>query len=222
MRIGRLTGRGRACPIRCGGAKLLAAVCGLPLAVVSSGCVGTPWGEKLSGSFPPPQEALPGSETPVLQPPRSQLASQPPSGQPPSPSSVSSRPEGGPAPQGLNAPASPPPSAPGASSPRPVVSGPTAGPVATPSPKGASSPQPPASQASPSPSSSSPFPYRVTLRLPQADPSAPAEAVTRALRAAGIPFEVETIERVKGGAAVPQGLESSAGVPSVRPAPPPR
>ncbi|MEB3318255.1 MAG: hypothetical protein VKO39_08985 [Cyanobacteriota bacterium] len=55
-------------------------------------------------------------------------------------------------------------------------------------------------------------PYRVTLRLPRADPSAPAEAVTQALRAAGIPFEVETIERVQGGA-------SAA---SVRPAPPPR
>jgi hypothetical protein len=39
-------------------------------------------------------------------------------------------------------------------------------------------------------------PYRVTLRLPRADPAAPAEGLTRALRAAGVPFEVETIERM--------------------------
>ena len=42
-----------------------------------------------------------------------------------------------------------------------------------------------------------PQPYRVILRLPAADPSAPAEAVTKALRAAGLPFEVETIERLQ-------------------------
>ena len=42
-----------------------------------------------------------------------------------------------------------------------------------------------------------PLPYRVVLKLPAADPSAPAEAVTKALRAAGLPFEVETIERVQ-------------------------
>ncbi len=39
-------------------------------------------------------------------------------------------------------------------------------------------------------------PYRVTIKLPGADPSAPAEVVTRALRAAGVSFEVETIERI--------------------------
>ena len=42
-------------------------------------------------------------------------------------------------------------------------------------------------------------PYRVTLKLPGADPSAPAEVVTRALRAAGVSFEVETIERIGSG-----------------------
>jgi len=52
-------------------------------------------------------------------------------------------------------------------------------------------------------------PYRVTLKLPGADPSAPAEVVTRALRAAGVSFEVETIERI--GA-------SSDGANSSRPA----
>ena len=42
-----------------------------------------------------------------------------------------------------------------------------------------------------------PVPYRVLLRLPATDPAAPAEALTRALRAANLPFEVETIERVR-------------------------
>ena len=42
-----------------------------------------------------------------------------------------------------------------------------------------------------------PLPYRLVLKLPAVDPSAPAEAVTQALRAAGLPFEVETIERIK-------------------------
>ena len=44
-----------------------------------------------------------------------------------------------------------------------------------------------------------PVPYRVVLRLPATDPAAPAEALTRALRAANLPFEVETIERVRQG-----------------------
>ena len=46
-------------------------------------------------------------------------------------------------------------------------------------------------------------PYRVTLRLPRADPAAPAELVTRALRSAGVPFEVETIERMPAPAMAP-------------------
>ena len=40
-------------------------------------------------------------------------------------------------------------------------------------------------------------PYRITIRLSAADPSAPAEIVTRSLREAGIGFEVETIERIQ-------------------------
>ena len=56
-----------------------------------------------------------------------------------------------------------------------------------------------------------PQPYRITLRLSAADPSAPAEAVTRSLRDAGIDFEVETIERVPPAATLrvtpePQGV----------------
>jgi len=62
---------------------------------------------------------------------------------------------------------------------------------------------------------SKPAPYRITIQLPSADPSAPAEAVTEALRAAGVSFEVEMIERV-GAAATP------AAAPTVTPAPAPR
>ena len=40
------------------------------------------------------------------------------------------------------------------------------------------------------------LPYRILIRLSAADPAAPAEAVTEALRRAGIGFEVETIEKV--------------------------
>jgi hypothetical protein len=63
---------------------------------------------------------------------------------------------------------------------------------------GSASPQAPAKPraATPTPAAA---PYRVTLKLPGADPSAPAEVVTRALRAAGVPFEVETIERIGTG-----------------------
>ena len=39
-------------------------------------------------------------------------------------------------------------------------------------------------------------PYRITIRLSAADPASPAEAVTRVLRQAGVPFAVERIERV--------------------------
>lgn len=93
-----------------------------------------------------------------------------------------------------------------------------ASPAPRPTPNPSRPPAQPTKPASPPAASSapttapSPVPYRVTLRLPRADPSAPAEAVTRALRAAGIAFEVETIERVPAGAAAP----------AVRPAPPPR
>jgi len=68
-----------------------------------------------------------------------------------------------------------------------------------------------------------PAPYRVTIRLPQADPSAPAEVVTEALRAAGVPFEVETIERMGAGTtAAPAVAPVVPAVPQVRPAPSPR
>ena len=51
-------------------------------------------------------------------------------------------------------------------------------------------------EATPQPSTSARrLPYRITLRLFSADPAAPAEGVTKALRKAGIGFEVETIEK---------------------------
>ncbi len=40
-----------------------------------------------------------------------------------------------------------------------------------------------------------PQPYRIILKLSGANPAAPAETVTKALRKAGIQFEVEKIER---------------------------
>ena len=39
-------------------------------------------------------------------------------------------------------------------------------------------------------------PYRITIRLAGADPAAPAEAVTQALRSSAVDFMVERIERV--------------------------
>ena len=44
-----------------------------------------------------------------------------------------------------------------------------------------------------------PQPYRIILRLSGANPSAPAESVTKALRKAGVQFEVEKIERFEEG-----------------------
>jgi len=41
-----------------------------------------------------------------------------------------------------------------------------------------------------------PQPYRITIKLSASNPSAPAETVTKALRNAGVSFEVEMIERI--------------------------
>jgi hypothetical protein len=67
------------------------------------------------------------------------------------------------------------------------------------------------------PTTLQPAPYRVTIKLPAADPSAPAEVVTQALRAAGVSFEVEMIERVRGS-----GGTGTPAAPTVTPAPAPR
>ncbi len=47
------------------------------------------------------------------------------------------------------------------------------------------------------PDSFDPLPYRVTIKLSGTNPSAPAESVTKALRRAGVKFEVEMIERIE-------------------------
>ena len=44
-------------------------------------------------------------------------------------------------------------------------------------------------------SSFKPQPYRIIIKLSEANPSAPAETVTNALRDAGVKFEIEKIER---------------------------
>jgi len=72
----------------------------------------------------------------------------------------------------------------------------------------------PAPKPLPLPRPPAPADYRVTIKLPSVDPSAPAEALTKALRSAGLSFEVETIERVRPGSGT-QGA-------TVTPAPQPR
>jgi hypothetical protein len=68
-----------------------------------------------------------------------------------------------------------------------------------------------------------PAPYRITIQLPSADPSAPAEAVTEALRKAGVAFEVDRIERVNADAqATPTPAPAPASTPKPAPAPKPR
>ena len=77
-------------------------------------------------------------------------------------------------------------------------------------------PTKPAAKPAPVAPPLTPAPYRVTIKLPAADPSSPAEAVTDALRQAGVAFEVETIERVPAA-----GAETAAPLRTT-PAPPAR
>ena len=87
----------------------------------------------------------------------------------------------------------------------PTVVSPTAERPAEPEPKAAPLPEatdPPESVPQPKPRTVSSQrqpqePYRITIRLAGADPAAPAEAVTRALREADVGFAVERIERVE-------------------------
>jgi len=79
-----------------------------------------------------------------------------------------------------------------------------------------SEPTKPEAKPAPVAPSLTPAPYRVTIKLPAADPSSPAEAVTDALRQAGVAFEVETIERVPAA-----GAETAAPLRTT-PAPPAR
>lgn len=207
---------------------LIGALTLLPLLL--AGCSGTRFGEALSRSFPAPSGTVAGSAAPSP-PPASGI---PGEGQVPgnsaSPAGGSSETRG--APPGSAAPAAAGPVAAagaGAASVRadgtkPGVVGVAGIPPATgrAGKAGATAPAAPQRPAVPPPAN--PAPYRVTIRLPQADPSAPAEVVTEALRAAGVPFEVETIERMGGAATTaPAAAPASAAAPVVvRPAPPPR
>jgi hypothetical protein len=88
---------------------------------------------------------------------------------------------------------------------------PTAKPGGTSKPGGTAKPANTAKTQAPAQPSTvvKPQPYRITIRLSGADPAAPAELVTRSLRDAGIPFEVETIERIN-----PAGGTASGATPS--------
>jgi hypothetical protein len=65
----------------------------------------------------------------------------------------------------------------------------------------------------PNPTPAEPRPYRITIRLAAADPAAPAESVTDALRRAGIGFEVETIEKIPSLQSSKKAASDSPGQP---------
>jgi hypothetical protein len=153
-----------------------------------AGCSDTPLGERLAGSFGAPATPAAGAgATPGAAAP-------------------------GPAPAPSKAPASPaspaPPNADAAVKPAEAAAtkSPEAG-AAKPAGKTASKPAKPVAASAA---------YRITIKLPGADPSAPAEVVTEALRAAGVSFEVETIERM------PSAGGAGTSTPTSSPAPAPR
>lgn len=184
----------------------------LLLALLVGGCSGTPFGETLSRSFSGGAPSTVG--VPSAAPPLS----------PTTPAAQGPEALRG----GTQGPAAP---APARTAGTPTASG------GAPAPARASG-TPTASGGAPAPAPrppANPAPYRVTILLPQADPAAPAEVVTRALRSAGVPFEVETIQRTAPGEAPraasptpsPAAAAGSAApvapaAPSVRPAPSPR
>jgi hypothetical protein len=191
------------------------------LVLLQTGCTGTPFGDGLSRSFPSPGSP----DQPLPQQGAAGTASQAnpaPTMTSPLPTPVGLTPPGGQPPsRGPAAPVQQPSPASGAA--KTAAAAPTA--AGTP----AMAPGP--SQVRKSAPAANPLPYRVTIRLPEADPSAPAEAVTKALRATGVSFEVETIERIiTPGSATPAtpapspapAAESAAPAPTTRPAPPPR
>jgi len=175
--------------------------------LLQTGCTGTPFGDNLSRSFP----AAGSPDQPA-----SQLGAAVPAPQ------VNAAPTGnGSQPLGEQPPVS---AAATKAQKSPLTPGAPKTAGGTPAPDG--------SQVRKSAPAAHPLPYRVTIRLPEADPSAPAEAVTKALRATGVAFEVETIERIASPGLAPLAVpaptpgplpESSAPAPTTtRPAPPPR
>ena len=170
------------------------------LLLALAGCAGTPFGQQLAAGFDSP--APPAAATP--------------------PASGANRPVAvtgnAVSPAGSN-PAAP---AAGATATIPATAAPATAPgTQAPSPPTPAAPARPTSGSSAvnrpawSQAPAAAVPYRITLKLPGADPSAPAEAVTKVLRAAGLRFEVETIERIPTP-------EAAVAAPKSTPAPPPR
>ncbi len=192
-----------------------------PLLLTLAGCAGTPFGQQLAAGFdaPAPSAATPpasGTARPGAAP---GTAISPTGSNPATPATGANATTAATASPGTATPAT---TAPGASpgtqtpSPTPAVPGRPAGQAgdAARSPSGS----PSAGNRATGRQAQAPavaVPYRITLKLPGADPSAPAEAVTEALRAAGLRFEVETIERIPTP-------EASAAAPKATPAPAPR
>ena len=149
----------------------------LLLAGLLQACAGTPVAEQLERSFAVPEET-PNKVSPVEASEISPTLDRP----------AASEPEAGSTPdQPSTSPAAAAPVADSQNSQQPSAQQPS--PPTSPS-------QPPQSQPAPSQSQSQ-EPYRITIRLAGADPAAPAEAVTRALREADVGFAVERIERVE-------------------------
>ncbi|NQV10909.1 MAG: hypothetical protein HQ527_07080 [Cyanobacteria bacterium] len=121
---------------------------------------------------------------------------------------------------GFESPASPAPTPP-----PPAAAEPPASPATPGQPD--EQPVPSAPQATPTPAPATPakpmagaMPYRITIQLSGVDPAAPAEAVTAALRKAGVRFEVETIERIpQAGAEAKTSGTGQATTSSAAPAP---
>lgn len=163
----------------------------LSLPILLAGCSGTRFGDALSRSFSAPPTTPPA-----------------PAGRPAA-TAVSAGSSGAASP-------SKPPAADSMAKPATAAAAPAAAPG---TPEGAR-PATTVDQSAPARSQPSrSAPYRVTILLPQADAAAPAEVVTQALRAAGVPFEVETIERIAGGRGASPATPAA---PTVRPAPEPR
>ena len=171
-----------------------------------AGCSGTPFGDRLAGSFSsPPPTAPPGAANGVSNGAATGAATGDPTNGAPT--------NGAPTKAQKLAP-----TAPGAAPAPPLgQSGASQGAdgAAKPASKtaGVSPPQAPGTKQPPAANTNlQPVPYRITLKLPLADPAAPAESVTQALRAAGLRFEVEMIERVQ-----PASSSPSVASPSVAP-----
>ncbi|MEA5422228.1 MULTISPECIES: hypothetical protein [unclassified Synechococcus] len=177
------------------------------LALLAGGCSGSPLGARLAGSFPGVGNTDPaGTGTPAAASSTAGTTPETPVLTTPVPADQTK------AGQGKTAPPTPGPARTDPSKTTSAPADPSAGTAAAggagskPAGKGPSEVRP-----------STPAPYRVTIQLPQADPAAPAEALTQALRAAGLSFEVESIERVPAAAPA-----SAPAAPISTPAPAPR